>query len=346
MYKTYAHNKNGIKVHVDSVENGAECNCYCEHCKSPLIAKNKGKKRVHHFAHANGVICEGEYETQLHQMAKNIIQKNKCIMLPFDAEADNPMKNVSFKEVLVEQWDENHKIKPDLVGITDSNEKILIEIYVTHKVDNRKKQIILENKLRCIEIDLNYRELDEDSLTEFLINTSDGRYWVTHPEEPVQSNNKKNSSGGNCYRQRDYTFVKRYAKSLFERGKLKIEPYQAYGNNSCSPFLLNDYNYDRCIMDTYFKGFKVDLLFYRNKKKDKGFIAINFRGRRRCKGFKYPIGLRAIDVITDEIFTEEKLKNVFQNDTIKDSYNNVFSGFRPRVKRESEISFHFHGIHI
>ena len=60
-YLTYALNKDGDLVHIDSVPNGNDCACICPHCKSDLCAKNAGSesKKVHHFAHVSGVDCVG-----------------------------------------------------------------------------------------------------------------------------------------------------------------------------------------------------------------------------------------------------------------------------------------------
>ena len=41
-YLTYALNKDGDLVHIDSVPNGNKCACFCPHCKSELCAKNGG----------------------------------------------------------------------------------------------------------------------------------------------------------------------------------------------------------------------------------------------------------------------------------------------------------------
>lgn len=72
---TYAFDSNGDFVHIDEVPKGLACNCYCPSCKEKLVAKNGGTIRIHHFAHASGVDCEGAYESMLHQLAKLRIQE-------------------------------------------------------------------------------------------------------------------------------------------------------------------------------------------------------------------------------------------------------------------------------
>lgn len=42
---------------------GLACKCFCPHCKSELVAKNGGSRKVHHFAHANGSDCVGAIES-------------------------------------------------------------------------------------------------------------------------------------------------------------------------------------------------------------------------------------------------------------------------------------------
>ena len=69
----YALDENNILVHVDDVETGLKCNCTCPNCHAPLLAKNNGKVRQHHFAHADGHECEGAYESMLHLLAKKKI---------------------------------------------------------------------------------------------------------------------------------------------------------------------------------------------------------------------------------------------------------------------------------
>ena len=71
----YAKNAEGKIVCVDKVPTGIECQCTCIACNEPLIAKNKGLKRIHHFAHKSGIECEHAVESMLHLLAKERIQK-------------------------------------------------------------------------------------------------------------------------------------------------------------------------------------------------------------------------------------------------------------------------------
>ncbi len=72
---TYAIARDGRLVNVDSVKTGKECGCTCPCCNESLIAKNNGSLRKHHFAHQSGTDCEGAYETMLHLLAKERVQK-------------------------------------------------------------------------------------------------------------------------------------------------------------------------------------------------------------------------------------------------------------------------------
>lgn len=66
----YAIDASGKLVHVDDVPTGQNCGCHCPCCNGRLEAKNAGKKREHHFAHASGCECSGAYESMLHLLAK------------------------------------------------------------------------------------------------------------------------------------------------------------------------------------------------------------------------------------------------------------------------------------
>lgn len=66
-------------AYIDDVPNGKKCACLCAECGGSLVAKNKGKIKVHHFAHASGndnIKCS---QTALHLLAKAIIVEEKRV---------------------------------------------------------------------------------------------------------------------------------------------------------------------------------------------------------------------------------------------------------------------------
>ena len=69
-------------LHVDTVTNGRDCGCVCPSCAEPLIARNAGRIRRHHFAHASGIECEWAIESQLHLLAKKIYAEAEFIVIP------------------------------------------------------------------------------------------------------------------------------------------------------------------------------------------------------------------------------------------------------------------------
>ena len=69
--------KDSQMVHINTVPTGKDCGCYCYACKEPLIAKNKGPLRQHHFAHRHDSDCKSGYQTQLHLLAKEIFLETK-----------------------------------------------------------------------------------------------------------------------------------------------------------------------------------------------------------------------------------------------------------------------------
>lgn len=72
---TYALDQTGRLVNVDNVPVGDKCGCFCPACKEPLIAKNQGTRRKHHFAHQSGAECDYAVESMLHILAKDKIRE-------------------------------------------------------------------------------------------------------------------------------------------------------------------------------------------------------------------------------------------------------------------------------
>lgn len=174
----YAFNKDNKElVHISEVANGAKCNCYCITCGEDLIAKNGGVIKRPHFSHSINSECQST-ETLLHFLAKEVFSEINSIYIPpyesswifkfkpqlinFDyIETDGycsalgeryPIKNVRIEKRL-------DKIIPDIVAtvtIDHLEYDFLIEIAVTHFIDKNKKELIIGNKLNCIEINLSH----------------------------------------------------------------------------------------------------------------------------------------------------------------------------------------------
>lgn len=143
---------------VDEVENGLNCNCVCPCCGKDVVAKNKGKKNEHHFAHTKGADCAGARMTALHMLAQNILSEKKQVLLPpyNGTYYHKGPKLKTFDHVDLEETckNEDSTRRPDCIGYNDGkSEKLWIEIYCRHKIDDVKKADIINRKQYCIEID-------------------------------------------------------------------------------------------------------------------------------------------------------------------------------------------------
>lgn len=161
-------NENGNLVYIDDAKNGLDCNCFCPACKQPLVAKNAGTKREHHFAHFSVVECEHAYQTALHYMAKDLFLEMQYLTfiknnVPVQYRIDNVELECKVNEII-----------PDIL-VTCDGKRFIVEIFVTHAVDDIKKQKIRDMKFSAIEIDLsrfrNEKMIDKDLLRQELSNT-------------------------------------------------------------------------------------------------------------------------------------------------------------------------------
>lgn len=218
-FLTFALDEGGALVHVDDVAKGMKCGCHCPHCNAPLYAKNAGQIREHHFAHAQGLECEGAYESSLHLLAKEVLQETGRIMLPQSISSTFPSGLVRIHNVEVEKWDERYGFRPDVEGVMDNGERLLIEFLVSHKVDGKKRQIIVDNNLKCIEIDINYQALDRAKLKEFLTDTDDDRKWIVSMPQLQKSTGESFSYGRNPLYENARDFLKGNRSSFFQLTK-------------------------------------------------------------------------------------------------------------------------------
>lgn len=188
--------KDGRLHHAEDVKRGLACECICPECGRPLQAR-QGKKVPPYFAH-DSKSCESGYETAIHLASKQIIEDAGSIRLPslmvcaskFDLDEkthqlaytlNEARNNYTLEQVTVERNLGN--IRPDILAIIGGKE-LLIEVAVTHFVDDEKLLKIRKNNQAAIEIDLssvsrnpNWEELRKSVLD---INNT---YWINNPKE-------------------------------------------------------------------------------------------------------------------------------------------------------------------
>ena len=182
---------------VDDVPTGKGCNCVCPGCNEKLIAKNDGKVRQHHFSHISNKECITGYQTVIHLLAKDIIEELKIFPMALHG------KYLSACEVYKEVNLEKYGFIPDVFGFTPITDgpniigkiPIVIEIFVTHKVDEEKKNKIVKAGMLAIEIDLSHVEssIKEELTNEIynpknwnLINGKIGAQYLPQVHLPVQ----------------------------------------------------------------------------------------------------------------------------------------------------------------
>lgn len=153
--------KNNKLVHISEVEAGLCCDCFCPCCQSRLVARKGGEKR-HHFAHYSNEACSGGLETAAHLLAKEVLSKAAYIVLPpveLYFETGRRMlrladaRKYKIDRVRVENSIED--IRPDLI-LTIGGRDLIVEVFVTHKVDDEKVGRIKRLGVSAIEIDLSH----------------------------------------------------------------------------------------------------------------------------------------------------------------------------------------------
>lgn len=150
--------KDGIVKSIVEVSNGKACGCTCLVCGSALIAAKNGKIRQPHFRHKSVAECTTSPETFLHYAAKEILERNKRMMLPpcrmlvtsksisfSDGKANYTAKNareninIEFDSIVSEKKFSDYI--PDLIAHF-CGKILVIEIVVTHDIDDDKMRKI------------------------------------------------------------------------------------------------------------------------------------------------------------------------------------------------------------
>lgn len=338
---TRAWDENRVLVHVDDVPKGASCGCICPICEKPLYAR-QGEKRTHHFSHAYNHNCKGSDETLLHQMAKEVLLDVGKIMLP-PSSGEFPSGLVKLHNIESEKWEEQYHIKPDVVGIMDNGSLLLIEFYVSHKVDRKKRKIILSNNLNCLEIDLGFQDYDKASLREFLTNSTEDREWIAFEESAQKTDT--DSVSYSSKRNPVYGLASDMLKQIFKERTLYLHPYLEYQNNysmfnSNVLFDLKELGYDFHKAHYNNRRYKCDILLSKMKENGKRcFIAISVRGRCRPEGFRHPQGWMIIDIILKRGSTIDNIKERWTDAVIVKTpdTNIIYTGFDEWFLKEKPL---------
>jgi hypothetical protein len=179
------------------VKGGLECGCTCPGCGARLVARHSPSGRVaSNFAHHAGADCASGFETAVHLAAKRLIADRMTLFLP-SVVARVPGTGIRGKdhgrEVLlapagvrnlddVRVEEDFGPIRPDLVVAIEGQE-VLVEIAVTHFVDEAKLAFIQAIGLPALEIDLSeLRAMNFEALENALFTDSQKAQWLWHPE--------------------------------------------------------------------------------------------------------------------------------------------------------------------
>lgn len=248
--------RNKVLVHISEVEKGLKCNCVCPCCNTTLIAR-KGEIKEAHFAHYKAADCGLGLETALHLLAKDILEKEKKMVLPSYCFSDPYIYGKSheiFKEVTVE-FDSVmvekrlESIKPDLILVKNGKE-LIVEIAVTHFIDKIKLNKIQDLGIATIEVDLSSlnRIPNVSELEAILLKSNSNKQWIYNSKanrliEPIKKEALRLEQEAERERQKEEEKRKRD----FDLKKEKIRRYHQLMNegNACIPF---KYKLDRTLV--------------------------------------------------------------------------------------------------
>lgn len=186
--------RNGTLVHISSVSSGDRSGYCCPKCHERVVPA-LGPQRRHHFRHHVDIDCRGAFETALHLAAKEIVSRHQALMVPDvvvtwedRSTVVSRAQYVSFSTVRTEAG--LGAIRPD-IWLTRPNKPtpLLVEVYVTHKVDADKKARLSKMGYPCIEVDvssaLTPESYDPALLERILVHSDDPAHkrWLCIPNE-------------------------------------------------------------------------------------------------------------------------------------------------------------------
>ena len=201
--------KDNELVTIDDVDSGLKCNCVCPNCKQRLIAR-KGKIKEHHFAHYEVSDCGTAIETVTHRLSKDFISEAKYFVTPPIYFPGTKVSIIDEAKVPIDEVKLESRlgfIVPDII-IVSSNKSLIIEIRVTHGVDDKKAFKIRQLNLPAIEVFAGqlikrmYSEakyfLNDNEYKRILIEESVCKRWVNNPKAEMKMKQIKNELKNYC----------------------------------------------------------------------------------------------------------------------------------------------------
>ncbi len=195
---SFAVNRDGRIVHVSEVDRGRACWCICAACNSAVVAK-KGTHNAWHFAHDFSGSCATAAETALHRAIKQVIADGDVIAVPelvVEATASYNGHTKSARRVLAERRVSYSGPRlevriADIVAdavVLVSERDLIVEVAVTHRVDDDKRAKIAQIGLSAMELEAWRipRDVDWHELRAFVRNSFCDRIWLHNLREPVQ----------------------------------------------------------------------------------------------------------------------------------------------------------------
>lgn len=199
--------RNGRIITISEIkpeEHGNKCNCTCPGCGAELSAKI-GKKNQRHFAHRN-MKCDitSAQQTALHMLAKEIIEEEKQIQLPGITVNTKDLADKSTPYFVLNSFSDKYEYKPpklckctsvtlerklsdiipDIVAVI-AGRTLLIEIAVTHFIDDEKRAKIESLGIPLMEIDLSpfHGQLfSKEAIRNSVIYDINNRTWIFNPK--------------------------------------------------------------------------------------------------------------------------------------------------------------------
>ncbi len=187
-------------------ERGLKCGCVCPVCGGRVVAR-LGEKKQPHFAHYQATDCDiaSAQQTALHLLAKELIAEAKGMYFPaavvrcgeaFPSENAGAWqimqrlpKTVEYRpaafyhcsNVILEK--KLSDIIPDII-LEQGEQRVLVEIAVTHFIDEEKQKKIEKIGLPVLEVDLSdlrAEQLNRAELRDRLLSTPEGKNWMFLP---------------------------------------------------------------------------------------------------------------------------------------------------------------------